>query len=121
MLYWAEGHRTNRHSVEIANLDCRMLKLFVRFLRQICRIDEEKITLYVQLYRKFDKNEARVYWSKVLKIPETQINIHAHTDKRSKAQDQRSKFGIARIQVHNYKLKNWIDKQLEKHLIDFKV
>jgi hypothetical protein len=119
MLYWAEGHRTNRHSVEIANLDHRMLKLFVRFLRQICRIDEDKITLYVQLYRRFDKNQAKIYWSKTLKIPTPQISINEHTDKRSKAQEQKSKFGIARIQVHNYKLKAWIDRQLENHILDF--
>ena len=112
MLYCAEGHRTNRHSVQLANLDHRILKIFVKFLRTVCRIHNNKIGLYVQLYRKFDKNEARDYWSKVLKISKPQISIYPHTDKRSKIDGQKSKFGIARIQVHNYKLKNWLDKEL---------
>jgi AcrR family transcriptional regulator len=112
MLYWAEGHRTNRYSVELANLDPRMLKLFVMFLRTICRVSEDKITLYVQLYREFDKDRARAYWSEILRMPESQIRINEHTDKRSKLREQKSRFGIARIQVHNYKLKAWIDEQL---------
>jgi len=121
MLYWAEGHRTNKHSVEIANLDARMLQLFAQFLRQICGLDEQKLTLYVQLFKGFDKNEARAYWSKALKICPEHIAITPHTDTRSKAQNQKSRFGIARIQVHNYKLKNWVDKQLQKYIQSFKI
>lgn len=116
MLYAAEGHRTNKHSVQLANLDYRILKLFVKFLRKICGIDKNKIGLYVQLYREFDKDEARDYWSKILRIPKPQICIYAHTDKRSTIDGQRSRFGIARIQAHNYKLKNWLDRELEYHL-----
>ena len=36
MLYWAEGHRKNKHSIQLANLDYRILKIFVEFLRRIC-------------------------------------------------------------------------------------
>jgi hypothetical protein len=111
MLYCAEGHRANKHSVQLANLDHRILKIFARFLREICGVHQNKIGLYVQLYKKFDKNTARDYWSRVLRIPESQILVCPHTDKRSKIEEQKSKFGIARIQVHNYKLKNWIDRK----------
>lgn len=116
MLYCGEGHRRNKHSIHLANLDHRTLKLFIEFLRNICGVDKNKISLYVQLYRSFDKSEARDYWSKILTIPKTQIGIYTHTDKRSKIQGQRSRFGIARIQVHNYKLKNWLDRELDYHL-----
>ncbi len=117
MLYLAEGHRTNKHSIELANLDHRVLKIFAEFLRKICRIKENKITLYVQLFRKFSKKNAEKYWSKTLQIPSSQIGIYPHTDKRSKGEEQRSKFGIARIQVHNYKLKNWLDNKLNYYLL----
>jgi predicted DNA-binding protein YlxM (UPF0122 family) len=120
MLYWAEGNRTNKHSIQLANLDHRILKIFVEFLRKICGIHENKITLYVQLYRKFNKEQAETYWSKTLKIPRSQIIVNPHTDKRSKGEEQRSKFGIARIQIHNYKLKNWLDRKLNYHLLKWK-
>jgi len=119
MLYWAEGSRRNKHSIQLANLDHRILKIFVEFLRTICRIHENKITLYVQLYRKFNKKRAEIYWSKTLKIARSQIIINPHTDKRSKGEEQRSKFGIARIQIHNYKLKNWLDRKLDYYLSQF--
>ncbi len=119
MLYCAEGHRTNRHSIQLANLDYRILKVFVKFLREICGIHKDKLTLYVQLYRKFNMNEAKNYWSKVLKIPKPQVLVYPHTDTRSKVEGQRSKFGIARVQVHNYKLKNWLDKETAYYLDKF--
>ncbi|MBU1147044.1 MAG: hypothetical protein KKD11_01730 [Candidatus Omnitrophica bacterium] len=119
MLYCAEGHRTNRHSTQLANLDYRILKVFIKFLRKICGIRKDKIGLYVQVYRKFNRNIARDYWSKILRMPKTQIFVYPHTDKRSKIDGQKSKFGIARLQVHNYKLKNWIDEELTNYLNKF--
>ena len=119
ILYCGEGNRNNKHSIQLANLDHRILKLFTEFLRKICGVRENKISLYVQLYRKFNKNDARDYWSKVLMISKPQIYIYTHTDKRSRIEEQRSKFGIARIQVHNYKLKNWLDRELDYHLDKF--
>ncbi|MEI6831221.1 MAG: hypothetical protein WCK61_00755 [Candidatus Omnitrophota bacterium] len=119
MLYCGEGNRSNRHSTQLANLDHRILKVFIGFLRKICGINKNKISLYVQLYKKFNRDEALEYWSKTLLIPKVQIGIYPHTDKRSKLEEQRSKFGIARIQFNNYKLKNWIEKQADYYLDKF--
>lgn len=119
MLYCGEGNRSNRHSTQLANLDHRILKVFIGFLRKICGVNKNKISLYVQLYKRFNKEEALEYWSKTLLIPKAQIGIYPHTDKRSKLEEQRSKFGIARIQFNNYKLKNWIEKQSDYYLDKF--
>ena len=119
MLYCGEGNRRNKHSIQLANLDYRILKVFIEFLRKICGINENKVSLYVQLYKKFNQNNALEYWSKMLLIPKPQIGIYPHTDKRSKFKEQRSKFGIARIQFNNYKLKNWIEKQSDYYLDKF--
>jgi len=119
MLYCGEGNRNNRHSIQLANLDHRILKVFIGFLRKICRINKNKISLYVQLYKEFNKSRALEYWSKTLLIPKSQIGIYSHTDKRSKLKEQRSKFGIARIQFNNYKLKNWVERQSDYYLDKF--
>jgi len=119
MLYCGEGNRSNRHSTQLANLDHRILKVFIGFLRKICRINKNKVSLYVQLYKGFNKNRALEYWSKTLLIPKLQIGIYSHTDKRSKLKEQRSKFGIARIQFNNYKLKNWVERQSDYYLDKF--
>jgi len=119
MLYCGEGNRSNKHSTQLANLDHRILKIFIEFLRKICGVDNNKISLYVQLHKKFNRDKALGYWSKTLLIPKPQISIYPHTDKRSKLEEQRSKFGIARIQFNNYKLKSWIEKQSDYYLGKF--
>jgi hypothetical protein len=119
MLYCGEGNRRNRHSTQLANLDVRILKVFAGFLRKICGVYDNKMSLYVQLYKDFNKDKARNYWAKTLMIPAAQIRVCTHTDKRSKPGEQRSEFGIARIQVNNYKLKDWIEKQADFYLNKF--
>lgn len=119
MLYCGEGSRRSKHVIQMANLDSRTLGLFVTFLKKICRVDRKKIGLQVQLFKEFDKEAARSFWHRALAIPKSQIDTYEHTDMRSKIKEQRSKFGIARVQVNNCKLKNWIDKELDKHLDRF--
>jgi len=116
MLYWAEGSRRNKHVIQMANLDSRPLLLFKNFLRTICGVKENKICLTVQLYRRFNKEKTRFYWEKTLGIPRQFISVNVHADKRSKPGKQWSKYGIARIEVRNVKLKQWIDETLETYL-----
>lgn len=116
MLYWAEGSRKNKHVIQIANLDRRMLLLFTRFLKTICGVREEKICLTVQLFRKFDVSKTKNYWSRELGITKRFIKVNIHTDIRSKPNQQWSQYGIARIEVRNVKLKQWLDSALEKYL-----
>ena len=116
MLYWAEGSRRNKHVVQMANLDYRLLLLFTKFLKRICGLRREKLCLSVQLYRQFDTKKAKDHWSRKLKIPKRFITVNIHSDKRSKPDEQWSQNGIARIEVRNTKLKQWVDKTLESYL-----
>jgi hypothetical protein len=116
MLYWAEGSRKNKYVIQIANLDARLLALFIRFLRTICGVKENKICLTVQLYKEYDKEETRDYWAIELGIPQKYITVGIHSDIRSKPEKLWSKYGIARIEVRNVKLKHWLDETLEAYL-----
>ena len=46
MLYWAEG-TLKRSTIDFANSDPRMIKLFLKFLREICGVREERLRLYL--------------------------------------------------------------------------
>ncbi len=116
MLYWAEGSRRNKHTIQMANLDYRLILLFIKFLKRICGVKEEKICLNIQLYREFDKDKTKNYWSKTLGVPKRFIAVNVHSDNRSKPDRQWSKYGIARIEVRNVKLKQWIDNSLQEYL-----
>jgi len=121
MLYWAEGNKKNKLLVALGNLDSRMIKLFLEFLRKICRIDEKRARLYVRVYKNFSRKKARLYWENFLKLPKEQIYIYPHTDTRSDPRKQWSKNGIATLTVSNVKLKSWLDQAIEKQLYHFNV
>ena len=116
MLYWAEGTKKNRFLVSLGNLDSRMIKLFLEFLRKICRVDEGRIKLYVRLYKDFNKEEAQSYWANCLNIPKSQVHVYSHIDVRSNPKKQWSKNGIASLQFASTKLKQWIDNTVEDYL-----
>jgi len=46
MLYWAEGARKGS-TVDFANSDPDMIRIFVKFLRNICGIKEERLRVYL--------------------------------------------------------------------------
>ncbi len=100
----------------MANLDYKLALLFIKFLKRICGVREEKICLNIQLYREFDKDKTRNYWSETLGVPQRFIAVNIHSDTRSKPENQWSKYGIARIEIRNVKLKQWIDNTLEAYL-----
>ena len=116
MLYWAEGSRKNKHTIQLANLDYRMLKMFIKFLKIICNVREDKLCLTIQLYRHFNREKVKNYWSRTLGVPGRLIAVNIHSDARSKPNEQWSKNGIARIEVRNVKLKRWLDSMLEAYL-----
>ncbi len=115
-IYWGEGSRKVWHSVKVVNMDVRMLQVFARFLREIARVHESRLRLDVRVYHGFDKEIARRYWSKALKLKPSQVFICPHIDKRSNAIQQWSPYGIATLAVCNTKLKAWLDRQLEESI-----
>ena len=119
MLYWAEGNKKNKLLVALGNLDSRMIKLFLEFLRKICRIDEKRARLYVRVYKNFSRKKAHLYWENFLKFPKAQIYTYSHNDTRSDPRKQWSKNGIATLTVSNVKLKSWLDQAIEEHLHQF--
>jgi hypothetical protein len=93
-----------------------MLVLFVKFLRVICGVKEGKLTLNIQLFRSFNKDKTKKYWSELLDVPNRFISVNIHSDKRSKPDKQRPEYGITRIEARNVKRKQWIDGQRLMHI-----
>jgi hypothetical protein len=113
LLYWAEGNK-GKDAIRIANLDHRMLKVFLNFLREVCKAEDNRLFLYVRVYKEFPLDDARKYWSNFLNIPLQKISVYPHTDTRSEKNNQWSQYGIATLEFHNTKLKQWLDASIEK-------
>lgn len=77
-LYWAEGYkkpivRNGRvrtyHPVRLVNSDPALIVLFLRFLREVCAVPEQKIIASLRLFE--HQNDAYLldFWQKTTKIP----------------------------------------------------
>jgi hypothetical protein len=73
MLYWAEGYKVGKSTVDFANSDPEMVTIFIRFLRDICGIKESKIRCHIYCYEGQNIQEIKAFWSNLLHVPETQF------------------------------------------------
>ena len=115
LLYWAEGSKGGS-AMRIANLDPRRLHLFIKFLRNICHVNEQRLFVYVRLHKQFSLAAARRHWSSPLSLAQSRIFVYPHTDARSKADKQWSRYGIATLEFHSTKLKRWLDDAIEGYI-----
>lgn len=73
-LYWAEGYkRNNMWKVDFSNSDPWMVKIMMRFFREVCKIPEDKFTPIVHLYSGLSAEKAVNYWSKITEVPSKQF------------------------------------------------
>ena len=116
LLYWAEGSKKNKTTAAIGNLDGRLLQVFAAFLREVCHVNERRLSVYVRVYKTFSRLAARRYWGRLLGIPSSRIFVYPHTDKRSKTHQQWSRHGLATLEFHNTKFKRWLDEAIEAYI-----
>lgn len=74
LLYWAEGTKLNdeqngHKGVEFTNTDSRMIKIMMRFFREVLRIPENKFKIMVRMGRGGDVERAQKYWSQITLVP----------------------------------------------------
>jgi hypothetical protein len=118
--YWCEGSKQKEHNVSqgviFANSDVILLKLFLKWLKEICLIPEEDIICSLCIHEHSDKNASMNYWSNVLDIPKAKFgNVVA---KKHKINTNRKYIdtdynGLIRISVKrstnlNRRIKGWV-------------
>jgi hypothetical protein len=113
MLYWGEGSKWDGEKiVDFSNSDPRMIKLFLRFLRIICGIDESKLRCYLYCYANQNPKDLIKWWSKVTMILEDKFTKpYIRKDFKSCKSGKMSK-GLIHIRYNDKKLllliKKWI-------------
>lgn len=74
MLYWGEGYKSEKSSyVDFSNSDSEMVKMFLKYLRNIYRVDESKFRVLLYCYSNQKVNELIDYWSKLTRISKKQF------------------------------------------------
>lgn len=62
MIYWGEGDKVSKNNFRISNSDPSLVRLFVRFLLEICNVKREKIRASLLIYPDIIEKEAKDYW-----------------------------------------------------------
>ncbi len=114
-IYWGEGNKRNVHSVRVGNTDPGLILTFVKFLKEICRVQENKITYGLQLFTDIDELTALNYWMSKLNIQRSQImpTVNRINSGRIGSYQSKNVYGVITVCVHNVKLRNWMVNELK--------
>lgn len=119
-LYWAEGSKEKNKSVamRLSNSDPLMIKLFIKWLIEICKIPKEDIYFEIYLHESARNREEEVqkYWTRTTNFP---IEYFKKTRwKKNKLKTQRKNigekyFGLVNVNIKkgshlNRKIQGWI-------------
>ena len=81
-LYACEGTKARRdyrtkngyiRSIELTNADSRIIEIFSKFLRQILKVDWNRVRGQIFLYPDLSEQELKKFWAKRSGIPENQF------------------------------------------------
>ncbi len=116
MLYWGEGHKSKTAKIiDFANSDKDMIKLFLKFLRNVCGIDEKKLRVYSYFYSNQNINKNINYWSKLTKISKKQFTKpYIRKDFREDKKDKML-YGLIHIRYGDKKLLRLMKKWIEEY------
>ena len=113
MLYWAEG-TLRGNTVDFANSNPQMITVFLRFLRNICGVSEERLRIYLYAYQYQDIEKLKRYWHKVTKISLTQFTKPYIRIGNQNLSGRKLLYGLVHIRYNDKQLlnliKNWIDE-----------
>ena len=117
-LYWGEGGKTHRGMARIANSDPAVIKIMMRFFREICNVPEEKFQGHVHTFSHLNAKKAEIYWSGVSKIPVKQFyKTYVKQSIATKNKRDTLPYGTFQIYVCDtvlfYRVIGWIERVKE--------
>ena len=99
MIYWGEGDKRSKYRCGIANTEPLMIKVFIRFLREICKIEVEKITVWLLLYPDLKDDVCRNFWKEKITLGES--NFRNSITIKGKSSVRRLSYGVCNVAFHN--------------------
>lgn len=80
ILYWAEGTKEKPYApgsgVAFNNSDARMIRLFLRWIKEIVNVPNEMIKLDLYIHQSGNTNRALCFWSKRAGVPSGKIRVY---------------------------------------------
>ncbi len=115
MLYWAEGRKRGRRIITFSNSDPEIIKIMMKFFREICHVDNKKFRGHIHTYSHLSVKNSERYWSNISNIPLSQFyKTYTKPSKSSKNKMDSLPNGTFDIYVCDSVLfltvKGWIEK-----------
>jgi hypothetical protein len=115
MLYWAEGAKGGE-GVDFANSDEEMIKLFLRFLREIGNITEERLRVYLYCHADQNVKKLKKHWSDATRIPLSQFTKPYINNDTEKKNGREMKHGMIHIRYSDKRLLREIHDLTEQYV-----
>lgn len=115
-LYWAEGYKTEKSKgIDFASSDPFMVVQFLRFLREVCGIDETRIKVLLYSHDKELIGDQLTFWSTLLNIPLQNFTkpYIAKTD-RALEEKRKMQYGLVHLRYMDKKLLFVVLKWIEE-------
>jgi hypothetical protein len=119
-LYWGEGDSKIGNPPRLSNTNPRMIAVYVRFLRVVMGIPDNKIRIGLILYPDLSDGECKLFWSGTMRLPienfmKTQFIQGHHPTKRLA-------YGVCMVVVNSraakLKMLTWIDFFARQYIIN---
>lgn len=123
ILYLGEGGKTSRGMARLANSDSMVIKIMMRFFREICKVSDDKFRASIHTFAHANIIETEKYWSKISGIPRSQFfKTYIKPSSASLQKRNTLPFGTFDIYVCDTKLfltiMGWIEKIKELTIED---
>ena len=117
MLYWAEGTLKGT-TVDFANSNPEMIEVFLKFLRNVCGVDERRLRVYLYCHSYCDMERLKVYWHKITRIPLDQFTKPYIREGNANLSKRKLLYGLVHVRYNDKKLldviRNWIGEYVEE-------
>lgn len=123
-LFWAEGGKKQRNHIRFCNSDPEIIKIMMRFLREICHITDGKIKARAHIYPQMNYQKIIKFWSKTTGLPKK--NFYTPQFQISRASKKKKQFntlpyGTLHLTAGNTesacRVKGWIQGIINKSQI----
>ena len=117
LIYLGEGSKRADCTVDLANSNPEMVKIFLKFLRDIYRVNESKLRVLLYCYSNQNVDQLVEYWSSLSNIPREQFSKPYIREDYSREKYGRMEYGLVHIRYSDTKLMSLIKKDMS-NLID---
>lgn len=120
MLYWAEGARSNQAQkaiiVDFTNSNPRMVQLFLRFMREICGVDENRLRVLLYCYANQNIDILKKFWHKTTSIALRQFSKPYIRKDFLPTKINKMRYGLIHVRYCDKKLLAQIESWIEEYL-----